>query len=73
MGDLELSSMKFIRLFGIDLLCHLLMLFFHLKLYIMIVDKGYLLIYSFTDFMNGVIVNTAGPLIPFLTARTHIP
>ena len=36
-------------------------------------DKGYLLIYSFTDFINGVIVGTAGPLIPFLAASTHRP
>ena len=34
---------------------------------------GYLLIYSFTDFMNGVIAGTAGPLIPFLAASSHVP
>ena len=39
----------------------------------MLEDKGYLLIYSFTDFMNGIIVSTAGPLIPFLAAKFHIP
>ena len=34
--------------------------------------KAYLLIYSFSDFMNGAIVGTSGPLIPFLAANSHV-
>lgn len=30
---------------------------------------GYLAIYSYTDFINGLIGNTPGPLIPFLAAK----
>ena len=33
---------------------------------------GYLLIYSLTDFMNGLTLQTPGPLIPFLAAHAHI-
>ena len=33
---------------------------------------GYLIVYSFTDFMNGIILQTPGPLIPFLAARAHV-
>ena len=39
----------------------------------MVQDWAYLLIYSFTDFMNGLIVGTPGPLIPFLAASSHVP
>ena len=36
-------------------------------------DKAYLFVYSFTNFINGIIAHTAGPLIPFLAASSHIP
>ena len=35
-------------------------------------NKRYLFIYAYTDFLNGLIVGTAGPLIPFLAANAHI-
>ena len=33
---------------------------------------GYLIIYSFTDFINGIITSAPGPLIPFLAANAHL-
>ena len=37
----------------------------------MLEDKGYLFVYAFTDFVNGLIMGTIGPLIPFLAASSH--
>jgi hypothetical protein len=39
----------------------------------MISNIGYLILYAFSDFLNGVISGTPGPLIPFLAARAQIP
>ena len=38
----------------------------------MIDNIGYLIIYSLTDFMNDLTLQTPGPLIPFLAAHAHI-
>ena len=34
---------------------------------------GYLILYAYSDFINGVISGIPGPLIPFLAAKAHVP
>lgn len=33
----------------------------------------YLIVYCYTDFINGLVQGTPGPMIPFLAARANVP